>query len=350
MGNSPGSKRLNSPAKVIAAPGAREILILNASDLREILSPAVCLAALEDAYADLHKHPEDRSQSIGFKTRDGKFHVKAGLTPRTHRYFAAKVNANFPENPRQFGSPTIQGLVVLCAADDGRPVAILHSGELTGRRTAAATALAASRCARRDSRTLAIIGCGTQASYQAAALLGLFPLDRIVAFDSEDTKAQSFVFWVQETLGVPAESSSSLADTVRLGDICVTCTPSRRAIVDAGMAPKGCFISAVGADNPDKQEIDPQLFARARLIVDDLEQCSVSGDLAHALRAGAIRTENVAATLAQVVAGAIPGRTHDDEIVLFDSTGTGVQDVAVAAAGYELARHRENRKFCYLDQ
>ena len=316
------------------------LVMIGAAELRAVLTPAVCLAALEDAYRRLHAAREDSGRSVGFQTRHGKFHVKAGLYPGTHEYFAAKVNANFPENGRRFGFPTIQGLVVLCDGADGRPLAILHSGELTGRRTAAATALAAKHGARSDARSLAIIGCGDQARHQAEAIVGVLPIERIAAIDREPAKAEAFTAWAAETLGLEAALAGTIADAVAASDITVTCTTATRPIVTLDMVSDGCFIAAIGADNPDKQELDPGLFARARIFVDDLDQCAECGDLAHAIRANSASADNVAATLADLAAGARPGRTRNDEIVVFDSTGAGIQDVAAAAAAFEVARKR----------
>lgn len=312
-----------------------DIVVLGAAELRRVLSPERCLAALEDAYASLHRSPDERGQSVEFKADRGKFHVKAGLSPRTHAYFAAKVNANFPDNPSLFGLPTIQGLIVLCKADNGRPVAILHSGELTGQRTAAATALAAKHGARRNSHKLAMIGCGVQARYQLEAVLAVLPIKEVIAYDNDERNASAFAAWVERNFAVAIKTSGSVKDAVRASAVCITCTTATRAIIDRDTVPVGCFIAAVGADNPDKQEIDPRIFAEARVIVDDLKQASTYGDLAHALRLGAVEAGDVDATLADLVAGAKSGRTHTEEIVVFDSTGTGVQDVAVSAAAYE---------------
>ncbi len=317
-----------------------DLVMLGAAELRAVLTPAVCLAALEDAYRRLHAAPADGGRSVGFRTRDGMFHVKAGLYPGTHEYFAAKVNANFPDNRQRFGLPTIQGLIVLCDGADGRPVAILQSGELTGRRTAAATALAARHGSRPDARTLAMIGCGAQARYQAEAVVGVLPIKRVTAVDREPANAEAFAAWAAETLGLEAAPATTVADAVAASDITVTCTIATRPLVTPDMVPAGCFIAAVGADNPDKQELDPGLFANARILVDDLDQCAEGGDLAHAIRAGTATRDDVAATLADLAAGARPGRSREDEIVIFDSTGTGVQDVAAAAAAYDAVRIR----------
>ena len=118
----------------------------------------------------------------------------------------------------------------------------------------------------------------------------------------------------------------------------MTCTTSRRAFLQKDDVAPGTFIAAVGADNPDKQELEPALLAAATLVVDVLDQCAEIGELHHALAANLLRREQVHAELAEVVAGRRPGRTREDEITIFDSSGTALQDVAAAAAVYEKAR------------
>lgn len=311
-----------------------EMFLLGAEQLRAVLTPALCLEALEDAYRNLYASPKDTGHSLGFQTENGKFHVKAGLSPGTHEFFAAKVNANFPDNQNRFGAPTIRGLIVLCDCADGRPVAILQSGELTGRRTAAATALAAKYGARSDAQTLALIGCGAQARHQAEAVLDVRPIERILAFDRDQVRTEAFLQWVIESLKIEAVAAPGIADAIAASDMTITCTTASRPVITRGMVPAGSFIAAVGADNPDKQELDPELFGNARILVDDLDQCAESGDLAHAIRAGIVTKADVNATLAGLAAGVQQGRTSRDEIVIFDSTGTGVQDVAAAGAAY----------------
>lgn len=327
----------------VRSDGLGGLVILGADELRAVLTPSRCLAALEDAYRSYHEAPADKARSLGFQAGDGKFHVKAGLYPGTHEYFAAKINANFPDNQKRYDLPTIQGLIVLCDGSDGHPLAILHSGELTGLRTAAATALAARHGARPDARTLAVIGCGAQSRHQAQAIMGVLPIRCIAAFDCEPAIAESFAAWAGETPGLNAATAATIPDAARSSDIIVTCTTSTSPILTTDMVMPGSFIAAVGADNPDKHEIDPALFANARILVDDPDQCASDGDLAHAIRAGTATLADVAATLAQLAAGARPGRTCEDEIVIFDSTGTGLQDVAAAAAAYDAVGKDERR-------
>jgi ornithine cyclodeaminase/alanine dehydrogenase-like protein (mu-crystallin family) len=126
-------------------------------------------------------------------------------------------------------------------------------------------------------------------------------------------------------------------ERVRTSDIVVTCTPARTAFLRREHVAPGTFIAAVGADREDKQELDVALLAAGRVVVDALEQCATIGELHHALDAGTMTRADVRAELAEVVAGRMPGRATPDEITIFDSTGTGLQDVAAAALVFERA-------------
>ncbi|MFL5452514.1 MAG: ornithine cyclodeaminase family protein, partial [Myxococcales bacterium] len=122
---------------------------------------------------------------------------------------------------------------------------------------------------------------------------------------------------------------------VARSDVCVTCTPSRKPLLHE-LRP-GIFVAAVGADSPDKQELDPALLASAKVVVDSLDQCAEIGELHHAIEAGSMRREDVHAEIGEIVAGRKRGRTDDEEITVFDSTGTALQDVAAAASVYAAA-------------
>src|SRR6185295_13595373 len=152
----------------------REIVLLSGHDLQRLLDPKVVIEALREAYAALADNPGDQGRSVGFMIDGGSIHVKSGLLPGSHLAFASKINVNLPENAKLCGLPTIQGIVVVSDARDGRPLAVMDSIALTGIRTAATAALAAQYGARRDSTRAAIIGCGAQASYQLEAMHSVF--------------------------------------------------------------------------------------------------------------------------------------------------------------------------------
>ncbi|MEJ7809577.1 MAG: ornithine cyclodeaminase family protein [Gemmatimonadaceae bacterium] len=319
------------------APPDRRTLVLTRRDVSRLLGVADCIEAVERAFR-LHAEGLTIPPAVlGTHVPGGGFHVKtAGLTAGD-RVFAAKVNANFPSNPERHGLPTIQGVIVLFDADRGRPLAILDSIEITSLRTAAATAVAARYLARPDAATITICGCGEQGRSQLRAVAHVRPPAAVFAFDADAARADRYASDMSRELGVEVVATRDLGAATRRSDICVTCTPSRRWLLGRGDVGPGTFVAAVGADSPDKQEIEPALLAEYVVVADVLDQCATIGDLHHALDAKLMRREDVRAELAEVVADRKPGRLSDDEVIVFDSTGTALQDVAAAAFVYERA-------------
>jgi ornithine cyclodeaminase/alanine dehydrogenase-like protein (mu-crystallin family) len=314
-----------------------ETLILTRGDVQRLLGYDDCIAAVEDAF---RLHAEGRSLSPGVlavAAPEGGFHIKAAGLERERPYFAAKTNANFSHNPRRHGLPAIQGVIVLCDARDGRPLAVMDSIEVTLRRTAAATAVAARWLARPEAATVTICGCGNQGRAQLRALSRVLPLRRAYAFDREEQVARAYATELSAELACEITPVRNLAHAVRRSDVCVTCTPSRAAFLRREHVRPGTFVAAVGADSPDKHELFPELMAAGLVVADVLDQCAASGDLHHAIAARAMTREAVHAELADVVTGRKSGRRSLDEITIFDSTGTALEDVAAAALVYERA-------------
>ena len=317
-----------------------DFIILSQQDLRTSMRFGDYVDAVAEGFRLLAEGRCSSPVPTQIDVAHGAFHVKPGSLPRGPGYVAVKVNGNFPDNRARHGLPTIQGAVLLADASNGRPLALLDSLEITLQRTGAATAVAARHLARRDARSATICGCGAQAPLQFAALRHELGVRRIFAWDIDPAAARGFVVRMQAETGFHVEAVTTLPEATRVSDVIVTCTPARVPFLGADDVPDGCFVAAVGADNPAKSEIKPDLMARATVVVDLLEQAAVMGDLHHAIAAGAIRANEVAAELGQVVAGARPGRQAPDQIIVFDSSGTGIQDVAAAACAYEVARDR----------
>jgi ornithine cyclodeaminase/alanine dehydrogenase-like protein (mu-crystallin family) len=303
------------------------------------------MAAVEEAFRQhaLGKAPPPGILSLHAK--DGGFHIKAAILTLDRPYFAAKTNANFPQNGPRHGLPTIQGVVVLCDAVTGQPLAVMDSMSITALRTAAATAAAAKYLARTDSRAALICGCGDQAPAQLRALLGVRCPARIYAYDQDAEKALMFAAALGAETGLPITTVSDLARAVAESDIVITCTTARGYFITREMVQPGTFVAGVGADNENKQELDPALLAASKLVTDLTEQCAVIGDLHHAVAAGTMSRADVHAELGEIIAGLKPGRTSDEEIIVFDSSGTALQDVAAAAAVYSRAVERGEGTF-----
>jgi ornithine cyclodeaminase/alanine dehydrogenase-like protein (mu-crystallin family) len=318
--------------------GAPQTLILSRRDIAALMDPAAYLEAVEGGFRAAAEGRAHSPPPMTIEGAGGTFHAK-GASLRLDRLFTAlKLNGNFPDNPTRHGLPTIQGALLLCDGETGSLLAVMDSIEITLRRTAAATALAARHLARPDAQSLLICGCGGQALAQIEALSDVLPLRRCLAWDRDLDKAAALVRTVRETTELDAEVASELAGAASMSDVIVTCTTSRAPFLSSRHVREGTFVAAVGTDSPEKSEIEPELMARSRVVADVLSQCLLMGDLQHAVAAGTMTAVQVHAELADLVAGRRKGRTDRRQITLFDSTGTGLQDVASAASIYHLAR------------
>lgn len=312
-------------------------LLLSRHEVARLLTIEECIAAVEQAFRLYGEKQAEPPGMLGLHANKGAFHIKAGFLRLQRNYFAAKVNANYPENGERFGLPTIQGVVVLCDAENGRPLAVMDSAEITARRTAAATAVAAKYLARPKSAVLTVCGCGVQGHAQVRALAVVLPLRSVFAYDTCRERAEQFAEQIGDALGIEVRAVADLRKALLESDVGVTCTTSRKPLLTRDDVPPGIFLAAVGADHPEKQELDPALMATCKVVADVAEQCVAIGDLHHAIAAGIMQLSDVHAELGEIVAGRKPGRRSPEEMIIFDSTGMALQDVAAAAATYENA-------------
>src|SRR3954469_17439082 len=169
-----------------------ETLIFSRSDVERLLTLDECIAAVEDAFAQHAQGKTSPPGVLGMHAQDGGFHIKAALLTLDRPYFAAKTNGNFSRNFEHHRLPTIQGVVVLCDASNGFPLAVMDSISITALRTAAATAVAAKHLSRQDSKAVLVCGCGTQATVQLRALCRVRKPQRIQAYDRDAGKAARF--------------------------------------------------------------------------------------------------------------------------------------------------------------
>ncbi|MGC1939180.1 MAG: ornithine cyclodeaminase family protein [Pseudolabrys sp.] len=330
-----------------AAEASGAILILSSKDLQTVMRFDDYVDAVAEAFRMLAEGRCESPVPLQVSVTDGTFHAKAASLPVGPGYVAVKVNGNFPDNRSRHGLPTIQGAVFLADANNGRPLALLDSIEITRQRTAAATAVATQYLARPDSRTATICGCGEQGRIQLMALRHKLDLTQVFAWDIDSQISRRFSAEMAE-LGITVTAIDDLREGTLVSDAIVTCTSSHKPFLGFEDVRPGTFVAAVGADNPQKSEIKPELMAKAAVIVDVLQQSIVMGDMHHAINAGVMTPSDVRAELGTLIAQHRPGRLADDEITIFDSSGTGVQDVAAAARAYELARNRDLGLICAL--
>ena len=313
------------------------VLVLRRSEVAALMNPAAYLAAAEAAFRSYANGEACVPMPMHIPVQSGGFHVKGALVMLDRAYVAVKLNGNFPGNRQRHGLPAIQGVVLLCDASNGSLLAVIDSIEITLGRTAAASALAARYLARADASCAAICGCGDQGRAQLTALAEVAPLRQVRVWDIDLEKARVFAHEMQKALELEVLAVPTVRDATWQSDIVVTATSTQTPFLTPACVSPGTFVAAIGADNPAKSELAPELLVGSKIVVDVLAQCVVMGDLHHAIDAGLITSADVHADLGELVIGRKPGRTNPGEITVFDSTGVAIQDVASAAWTYQRA-------------
>ena len=251
-----------------------------------------------------------------------------------------KIVNSHPDNPTKFGLPTVMATIVLVDPRSGAPLAIMGGRKITAMRTGAAGGIAAKHLARRDSRVVAMVGAGTQARTQLAALMALYGgFDKVRVFDISQSARQSYLSEMTAVYGRDVEivAVDDCREAVEGADIVVTATPSRKPIVSDAWVADGTHITCIGADATGKEELDPDILKRAKIVIDDWEQGLHSGEINVPYSQGIITEENIWGDICEIVAGLKPGRTSSDEITVFTSTGLAVQDAVTAKLVYDKA-------------
>ncbi len=316
---------------------APPVLLLSRNAISMLATPRDYLDAMRTAFVDLAQGRFAAPGVAHVPGVGGMFHIKSAQRAGSRALAVIKVNGNFPANVARHDLPTIQGFVALLDAERGCVLALMDSIEITARRTAAATALAAKYLARPQSRTIAMIGCGVQARYHVEALRDVAPIEAVVFCDPSNAAADAFALQMR-ALGLETRRADDARTAAYGADMVVTVTNATRPVLKLSDVEPGTFVAGVGADNPSKHELAPDLLQASRVIVDSVAQASTMGDLHHAIEAGAMQATDVQGDLAALVAGRVAGRTCSDERWIFDSTGLAIQDLAAAEMIYERAR------------
>ena len=241
------------------------------------------------------------------------------------------VNAH-PHNPSR-NLPTVMAVIIYNDPETGYPLAIMDGTRITAYRTGATAAIASKYLARRDSHTLGIVGAGRQAYTQIRAHAELFDLRSINVFDISRAAVDRLV------RSLPGYSIRECSlEEAAASDIVCTLTPSRAPIIKREWIVAGTHINAIGADAEGKEELEPSILKDAIVVVDDIRQATVGGEINVPITKGLFTISEINATLAQVIAGKKKGRTDNKLITVFDSTGVAIEDIAVAKLIYERAQ------------
>ena len=329
---SPNDVPRREPVRVLSEPELRQVVTIDRD----------ALAAIEDAFTRLARREADVPPILGLfvPERHGEIDVKAAFIHGLPS-LAVKIASGFFDNGR-WGLPSGSGLMVVLSTATGYPQAVLlDNGYLTDVRTALAGAAAAKYLAPERIRTVGVIGAGTQGRCQVRALQLVRSFDRVLVFDTSRQAVDSYLAEMPEVLAGSREVRVEPADPetlVRESDVVITCTPSHEPVVRAGWLHPGMHITAMGADVPEKHELESECLRRADRLACDLKaQCFARGEFHHAVAESALPADVAVTELGDLTSGRAPGRQRTGDISICALTGVGVQDTAIALLAFERA-------------
>ncbi|MCE8534158.1 ornithine cyclodeaminase family protein [Ruegeria pomeroyi] len=313
------------------------MLIVPEREIADLMTREAAFDAVEQVFAamasgDAYNFPVVR-EAIGHE--DALYGFKGGFD-RAGLTLGLKAGGYWPNNLERRGLINHQSTVFLFDPDTGKPSAMVGGNLLTALRTAAASSVSIKHLARPDAKVIGMIGAGHQATFQLRAALEQRAFDKVIGWNYHPEMLPNLAR-VAEEVGIPFEAAE--LDGMREADVIITITSSFDAILKANHVSPGTHIACMGTDTKGKQEVDPQLLVSADVFTDEVAQSISIGEAQHAIAEGLI-TQADLIQLGAVINGTHPGRTSDDQITLFDGTGVGLQDLAVAAAVVNLAVDR----------
>lgn len=240
---------------------------------------------------------------------------------------------------KKHGLPSVMAVIILNDPRNGFPLAIMDGTYITNLRTGACGGVAAKYLANKNSSKVSLVGCGNQAQTQLMALHRIFKIRLVSIYDRDPDKATAFIEKMN-LLGIKIKHCTSIKDCICGADILVTTTPSRNPIIKSEWIGPGMHINAIGADAKGKEELEPAILKKAKVIVDDRIQTIHSGEINVPIAKKIIKETDIYAGLEEIISGKKEGRVSEDEITLFDSTGLAICDVAVAGYVYKEAVKR----------
>jgi ornithine cyclodeaminase len=309
--------------------------VIERDEVARRLTYEVCIPIVRQAMIDFSSGRTRQLLRSIIPLADGRlFGIMPGAMGETAA-FGAKLISVYPENFSK-GRQSHQGLVVLFEPGTGEPACIVHAGEITAIRTAAASAVATDALARPDAGRLAILGYGEQAATHARALLKVRRIHAIRVWGRSPERARAFCRQMSAELGVPFSSAPEVEDAVNDADIICTVTAAAEPVLKGSWVRAGTHVNVVGSSFAGPAEVDNDLVVRSRFIADSREGVLRQGaEFLRAKEAGLVDDGHIVAEIGEVLAGKVVGRRSEQEITVYKSLGHVVQDLASAWALYQ---------------
>ena len=315
-------------------------MIINGKEVMEVMDMKDVIDAVRSAYISFSRGNVFLPPivSLDIEEHHGEMDFKTGYS-KGDEIIGIKMAAGYYNNPQKYGLPSGIATICLIDAKNAVPLCILDGTEITTYRTAAAGALAASVLARKDSKHVGVIGTGSQAKMQVVALKYMFNIESVNVWGIEGL--DEYVQQMRKILPeVEFQACPDSHSAVKDSDIIITATASHSALVEKRSIKPGTHINAIGCDMDGKQELDPEIFRMAKIVNDNIKECVKRGDTQHPIKAGIITAEDIHAEIGQILLGEKAGRTCEEEITIFDTTGMSIQDIATSLMVYKKVKEK----------
>ena len=313
-------------------------LLLKKSEVIKLLNMKDVIHSVEEGYRafSLGQVIQPDIVSVELPEQNGEMDIKAGYSKST-KLISVKCASGFYDNQKKSDLPNSLSTVLLFDGSTGYPLCIMDGSLITGYRTSAAGAVSAKILARKDSKTVAVIGTGEQSRMQMRALKCVLDFEKIQVWGRSKNQMDTYKLEMEDELNCVVEISETAREAVNNADIIITTTPSKTPIIKREWVRPGTHIIAVGADMEGKQELDESMFDGAKIVVDNISQCITRGETQNPLKYGIIKKEDIHCEIGLILLGQKSGRENNSELTIFDTTGMAVQDNVTAAKIYERA-------------
>lgn len=327
-----------------------ETLLLSKCDIEKILMESDILDTVEQGYIAYNrgKVVQPDIVSIDIEEKNGELDIKSCYN-QLNNYITIKIASGFYNNTVKYNLPTMLGVITVIDGNTGAPLCIMDGSLITGVRTAAAGAISANLLARKNSKTVAVFGAGTQARMQVYALTKVREIETVQVYSGKVEELKSYKEDVEKNSNLKVVICSTPKEALNKADIVITTTPSKNYYIENNFIEKGTHIIAVGADMEGKNELDPMIFKGSKIVNDSISQCISRGETRNAIISNVIKETDIYAEIGQLLDGEKPLRESEEEVTIFDTTGMGIQDNVVAAKIYEIAKiNRIGKNFSFL--
>jgi ornithine cyclodeaminase/alanine dehydrogenase len=314
-------------------------LLLKKEEVRRLISMKEVIGAVEEAYKAFNSDQVVQPDYIGIDLHPprGDIDFKLGYYKGNEIISMKASSGGFPNNPTTYGVPSGMGTILLFDARTCALICVMDGSLITGFRTGASGAVSVKALARKNSKKITSIGTGNQARMQIRAITEIMKIEEIHAWDHTPDSLAKYKEDIEHEFGIPVVMANSKKEAVEQADILITTTRGKGALVEADWVKPGTHIVAIGTDAKGKQELDPEIFRNAKVVVDSIMQCSEKGETQHPLNKNIIAKDGIHGEIGEVLLGKKPGRESDEEVTIFDSTGMAIQDNTTATKIYRNA-------------